>query len=123
RPLLEFGEPRSARSSLKGEVVFPVAGELGPSAPYDHVVFGDATTCGGCHGQEAPEPRIGYARAFVSRALRPAPAERVGLEELGREARECDALAEPERCELLVALFGQGGLVDGECPETFDTFY
>jgi hypothetical protein len=121
--LLEFGEPRSIRSSLKGEIVFPVTGELGPSSPYDHLIAGNLTTCGGCHGQEEPASDITFARAFVSRALRPAPAERVGLEELHREAIDCDALAEPERCAMLVALFGQGGVIDAEFPATLDTFY
>ena len=121
--LLEFGEPRSVRSSLKGEIVFPVTGELEPSAPYDHLIAGNLTTCGGCHGEEEPASDIPFARAFISRALRPVPAERVGLEELHREAVDCDALAEPERCAMLIALFGQGEVIDAEFPATLDTFY
>lgn len=122
--LLEFGEWRSDTSSLKAEIVFPVTSELPPSAPFDHLVVDERlTTCGGCHGQEEPDPSITVASAFVSRALRPVPTERVSLDEVHREARACDALVEPERCAMLVAVFGQGQLLDAEFPAALDTFY
>jgi hypothetical protein len=122
--LLEFGERRSNSTSLKGEIEFPVTAELGPAAPYEHlIVEGRFTTCSGCHDNEEQDLDITFARAFISRALRPAPAERVELEELHREARDCDARAEPERCAMLVAVFGQGNVVDAEFPATLETFY
>jgi hypothetical protein len=122
--LLEFGERRTNSTSLKGEIRFPVTAELEPAAPYDHLIVDDRfTTCSGCHDNEEQDPSITFARAFISRALRPAPAERVGLEELHGEARACDALVEPERCAMLVAVFGQGGVVNAEFPATLDTFY
>jgi hypothetical protein len=122
--LLEFGERRTNSTSLKGEIRFPVTAELEPAAPYDHLIVDDRfTTCSGCHDNEEQDPSIGFARAFISRALRPVPAERVGLEELRAEARDCDALVEPERCAMLVAVFGQGGVVNAEFPATLDTFY
>jgi hypothetical protein len=122
--LLEFGERRTNSTSLKGEIEFPVTTELGPAAPYEHlIVEGRFTTCSGCHDNEEQDLDITFARAFISRALRPAPAERVGLEELHREARDCDARAEPERCAMLVAVFGQGNVVDAEFPATLETFY
>jgi hypothetical protein len=122
--LLEFGERRTNSTSLKGEIRFPVTAALEPAAPYDHLIVDDRfTTCSGCHDNEEQDPSITFARAFISRALRPAPAERVGLEELHGEARACDALVEPERCAMLVAVFGQGGVVNAEFPATLDTFY
>jgi hypothetical protein len=122
--LLEFGERRTNSTSLKGEIPFPVSAELGPSAPYDHLIVEDRfTTCSGCHDNEEQDTGITFARAFISRAIRPAPAERVGLEELHREARDCDARAEPERCAMLVAVFGQGSVMDAEFPATLETFY
>jgi hypothetical protein len=122
--LLEFGERRTSSTSLKGEIRFPVTAQLEPAAPYDHLIVDDRfTTCSGCHDNEEQDASITFARAFISRALRPAPVERVGLEELHGEARDCDALVEPERCAMLVAVFGQGGVVDAEFPATLDTFY
>jgi hypothetical protein len=122
--LLEFGERRTDTTSLKGEISFPVTAALGPAAPYDHlIVQGRFTTCSGCHDNEEQDPGITFARAFISRAIRPAPAERVGLEELHREARECDELAEPERCAMLIAVFGQGNVLNAEFPATLETFY
>jgi hypothetical protein len=123
RELLEFGERRSDSTSLKGEIRFPVSAELGPSAPYDPLIVDGITTCSGCHGDEEQDPGITFAPAFISRAIRPAPEERVGLPELHLEARRCDALAEPERCAMLVAVFGQGNVVDAEFPATLGTFY
>lgn len=123
-PLLEFGERRTDTTSLKGEIRFPVTAVLEAAAPYDHLIVQDRfTTCSGCHDNEERDPGITFARAFISRAIRPAPAERVGLEELHREARECDGLAEPERCAMLVAVFGQGNVLNAEFPATLETFY
>jgi hypothetical protein len=122
--LLEFGERRTNSTSLKGEIPFPVSAGLEPAAPYDHLIVEDRfTTCSGCHDNEEQDPGITFARAFISRAIRPAPSERVGLEELNREARDCDALVEPERCAMLVGVFGQGSVVDAEFPATLETFY
>jgi hypothetical protein len=122
--LLEFGERRSETTSLKGEIVFPVEAELEPSAPYERVlVEGGYTTCSGCHEGEEPDTLTSFTRAFVSRALRPVPSERVSLSELRVEAHACDDDAEPERCATLVALFGQGNVVDAEFPAILPTFY
>ncbi|HTV22553.1 MAG TPA: hypothetical protein VMG12_27885 [Polyangiaceae bacterium] len=123
RHLLEFGEPRTERTSLKGEVVFPVSEQLTPATPFDHLLMNGTTTCSGCHGEEEVDTSITFARAFTSRSLRPVPDERVGLAELYAEARACNAAAEPERCAMLVALFGQGNVVDAEFPARLDTFY
>jgi hypothetical protein len=123
-PLLEFGEERANNTSLKAEIPFPVTAELEPSAPYDHVlVDGIFTTCSGCHGEEEEDPTIPFARAFISRAIRPSPDERVSLEEVLLEERRCDARAEPGRCAMLTAIFGQGDVQDAEFPETLQTFY
>jgi hypothetical protein len=42
---------------------------------------------------------------------------------LHREATACDAVAEPERCAMLAAIFGQGSVIDAEFPATLETFY
>jgi hypothetical protein len=122
--LLEFGERRSDTKSLKGEIAFPVMAELEPAAPFEHLIIDDRfTSCALCHAEEEPDPETSFTRAFLSRALRPVPAERVSLDELRAEAVDCDAVAEPERCAMLVALFGQGNVVDAEFPTDLVTFY
>jgi hypothetical protein len=123
--LLEFGERRSETTSLKAEVAFPVEAALEPAAPYERLLVENKgyTTCSGCHDDEKPDTQTSFTRAFVSLALRPVPGERVRLDELRSEAHACDAGAEPERCAMFVALFGQGNVVDAEFPETLSTFY
>jgi hypothetical protein len=122
--LLEFGEQRSETTSLKAEIAFPVEAELEPAAPYERLLVESSyTTCSVCHEGEEPDTRTSFTRAFVSRALRPVPLERVSLSELRAEARACDASAEPERCAMLLALFGQGNVVDAEFSAALPTFY
>jgi hypothetical protein len=129
RHLLEFGERRSDTTSLKGEIPFPVTAELREEDPFEHLISdlvpSDSvfTTCSACHDGERPDEAITFARAFVSQALRPLPAERVSLNELNAEARTCDFDAEPERCAMLSALFSQGDVVDGEFSSVLATFY
>jgi hypothetical protein len=123
RALLELGERRGDTLSLKGEIEFPVAAELAPSAPYDHALFNDsATACAFCHGEEAPAPDVTFARAFESQAFRPFPTADVGLDELRAEAAACDRAAEPYRCDMLAALFSRDGVAPADFPSTFATY-
>jgi hypothetical protein len=120
RELLELGERRGDTLSLKGEMEFPVAAELAPSAPFDNALFNDSvTTCAFCHGEEAPAPDVTFARAFESQAFRPVPSADVNLDELRTEAAACDRAAEPYRCDMLAALFSREGVARADFPSTF----
>lgn len=122
--LLELGEvqPGGTRA-LKAEIAFPVTVELSREAPFERILFReDLTLCGACHQDEAPAEDVTFTRAFVSRALRPVPRERVSLDALARELDGCAPEREPERCALLDAVFA-GPVVDREFPATMATFY
>jgi hypothetical protein len=46
-----------------------------------------------------------------------------GLDEMLAETRACDGEAEPDRCAMLHAVFGEGDVVDRDFPESIATFY
>ncbi len=121
--VLEFGEKRENLRSLKGELLFPLAAEVPPSAPFERVHFNDTiTTCGLCHSSEVQDPTIGSARAFVSTSYRPLPENRVLADSLLHEQQICDHGAEPYRCQMLDALFAWGTVNDAEFPNAMATF-
>lgn len=122
--LLELGEVRPGGTrALKAEIEFPVTAELSRAAPFERILFlENLTSCGACHQDEELAPDVTFTRAFVSRALRPLPRERVALDSLALELDGCDPGREPERCALLEAVFG-GPVVEREFPATMSTFY
>jgi hypothetical protein len=128
-PLLELGEAREENQSLKAELEFPVEHEVDGAAPYQRVHFDEAiTTCGFCHQGERRAEDVASPLAFISPALRPREYQRVPLAELRAEVASCDtdadAAAEPERCALLRALFGQGPEpLEHDFPTSYRTFF
>ena len=121
--LLEFSYLLNEQRSIKGEVETPVNIPLAPSAPYDRVRFGSGTSCGLCHYGEEPVPSITFAEAFASIPFRPRPDTRVNLDNLAADARACDWLVEPRRCEMLSALFDDGPIGEEAFPTTMPTFF
>lgn len=121
--LLEFGELRGEAQSLKAELKFPIQTELDAASPYERVRFDDSlSTCGFCHQGEARAPEIPSLHAYVSITFQPLARERVSVEELYIEQQLCDALAEPDRCAMLDALFRVRMPVAHEFPATWKTF-
>ena len=121
--LLEMSVVEEDLRSLKGEIPFPIVGELPEDEAFTHVLYREgATTCGFCHAAERPSAELG-APAFVSGVLRPPERERVPLEALRGEHDACDPDAEPDRCAILDGLFGWGEVRDGEFPSHWPTFF
>lgn len=123
QPLLEFGEQRPDFRSLKAEIKFPVVTQLGPSAPFDTLLFNpQITTCGVCHAAEQQEAEISGMRTFVSQSLRPRPADQVSALSLSRELEICDWKLEPQRCAMLDGLMGWGEVTDRSFPPEMAIF-
>jgi hypothetical protein len=121
--VLEFGEQRPDYRSLKGEIEFPLTGDIPQSAPFDRVLFNDQlTTCGLCHAAEQSEPSPFTTHAFVSKSLRPAPRNAVTLQSLQHELSICNRGAEPYRCAMLDSLFSLGPVTDAQFPPEMQTF-
>ncbi|MEM6992955.1 MAG: hypothetical protein AAF721_20735 [Myxococcota bacterium] len=115
--LLEFSEHAGERRSIKGELELPAKGPLPPSAAFDRVRVGEATTCSVCHDGEAPVDAL--AVAYGSETLRPLPEFDVPVANLRSEAQRCQDMsadARPPRCALLGALFGHGDVEPGTLP-------
>jgi len=124
KDLLEFGELLDdGRRSLKAEMQFPTTDQVAPGVPFDRVLYGaGGTVCGVCHREEYLDHMEGTSQVFSSEAFRPEPATRVPLDFLRGQAQSCDWQAQPQRCDLLSAVFGGGDVVDAEFPKTMGTF-
>lgn len=120
---LEFGEERPDYRSLKGQIDFPLTGDLPPGAAFENLQFNDqVTTCALCHGSESLEPSPVSTHAYVSKALRPAPRNAVSLQSLRHELDICNRTAEPYRCAMLDSLFSLGPVTDAQFPPEMQTF-
>lgn len=111
---LELAQAIGERRSIKAELAFPVDAELTPSAPYDQVELGAGTSCGLCHGAEARVPSIDFANAWASDVFQDDPDQALPLSFVRQNAIDCDHEAEPQRCEMLDAIFGHGEVVPGD---------
>ena len=66
------------------------------------------TSCGLCHRGEVEHPTI--AGAFVSVAYQPEVGSVLPVWTLQNERAVCDPAAEPQRCEMLRAIFDYGAV-------------
>jgi hypothetical protein len=122
-PLLEMAEQREANRSIKAELEFPVEDELTAASPFEQVMFNETiTSCAFCHADETLVEGFAFAQVFESISLRPLPIRQVGVEELTRATEACDAIVDPQRCAMLQAIFGQGGVTHRDFPPGFATF-
>lgn len=121
--LLELGEQRPGHRSLKAELAFPIEEQVTASSPYERVRFNDrVTSCAFCHAEEELDPAVLGVPGYVSRSLRPIDRHRVPLATLRDELSRCDADREPERCDMLGALFGWGDTTEWDFPPDMSTF-
>ncbi len=122
--LLEFGALVSPNRSLKGELAFPVEGDVSPQAAYDRILYReDSTSCAFCHGDEQPAPSVPFANAYSSEALRPLREELVSIPSMRDERDACDPALEPSRCAMLDALFARDDLVIFDFPTSMPTLF
>ena len=105
----------------------PLQDAVAPTVPYQRVLYDDpgtiGTQCGICHYQEQAEPSVGIPNVYSSVAFRPRPDGQIKLGPLLFDAQTCNWQAEPNRCEMLNALFGGGPVLDGAFPSTMVTFF
>lgn len=120
--VIEFSVLTPPATTLKGELALPVTAPLAKSAAYDRIRFGTGTTCQFCHANEVRAGDVTWANAFRSDALLPRAATKVDLESLRNEWTNCDAVAEPKRCETLKGLFGYGDVSVKDFPVDYKTF-
>jgi hypothetical protein len=112
RPLLEFGVATSPSRTIKGELEFPMADPLLPSAPFDRIRQEDGTRCAFCHFNETLVAEIDYAEAFTSDIVPIEGYQRVDLDYIKWAQESCDRVAEPDRCDMLDGVFAFGDVVE-----------
>ncbi len=113
RELLEFGVRRSATTSVKAEIHFPVTADVAPEDPYDRLLYGSGTPCGFCHTGERPDEEIAFTQAFVSRIVDPPENTVIDREYLDWVWEDCDLSLEPDRCAMFDSIFAHGEVRDG----------
>jgi hypothetical protein len=109
-PLLEFGYRTAPERAIRAELVFPLWRDVTVQTLVERVELGDNhTRCYACHAAERRTEDSFLGRyAFDSDVIQPSPLSRVDLDALRDESRACDPLREPERCEILSAIFDHG---------------
>jgi hypothetical protein len=122
---LEFGQRgEEAGFSLKGEIHFPVQGQLTPEDAFSRLSpnaatglsLDQATSCGVCHDHERPSVDYPFRGAFISARVKPQSIFGVDVAYIKKETDACDAEAEPVRCAVLHALFDHGSVVQTAFP-------
>jgi hypothetical protein len=111
--VVEFSEARGPGRTVKGELPFPVVGEVPLAAPFDRVLDGSGggTKCAVCHLSEAADNEIDFAEAYVSELLRPSRLHLVEIDAVRSQFEDCDRVAEPARCAVFDAIFAYGEVV------------
>jgi hypothetical protein len=126
--LVEFGYLAAGErlQTIKAELELPLEAPVGPSAPYDRVLLpegGNGTICGLCHFGERKLEDITFANVYASEAFRPRADSYVSIESLQVESQLCDVRAQPQRCEMLAALFDGGLVTESPFPDAMETFF
>lgn len=119
RHLLEFAVDVGDRQSLKAELEFPLEESPTEADPYERVAMpGGGTTCNNCHANERQSDEITFTAAYISDALQPPFGMDASVSFPRQLALTCDPQTDddPERCEMLQALFAHGDIEPREFP-------
>jgi hypothetical protein len=121
---LELADYATPLRSTKAEIEFPVTAPIAPALPYDRILYDQqSTSCSFCHRDEMQAPEITFTKAFASDVLRPRPQDEVSFPYLVNETSTCDRAKEPERCDMLQAVFGHGELTTRQFPAEAHTIF
>jgi hypothetical protein len=120
---VELAEYPAPLRSIKAEMAFPLQAPVPLAEPFDRILSGSGTVCGGCHRSEEPAPELAGVRAFTSGVFKPRPQDVVTVPEMQDQQRSCDAQAEPYRCAMFDAVFQHGPVLQGELPADAPTIY
>jgi hypothetical protein len=120
---LEIGYRTTQTRSIKTELIFPLQREVTFANLFDGVKDGDGrvTRCSACHTSEMQffDTNL-QAEVYESDLYPPFEVYEVDVEAVRAENESCDATAEPERCELLSAIFDHGDVVPAPNGISFD---
>lgn len=112
QPILEFSRVISPGVSVRGELYFPVTGELSDTAAFDNIIDKSsatrATSCRFCHRNEVD---LGDG-SFASEQLRPGPFSQVKKQTMLNVLATCDEANEPFRCRVVQAIYGRAEVND-----------
>lgn len=118
RDYLELSYLTSATTSIKAEIEFPIVEEISKSKPYSNVLFNSGTNCRSCHRAEKQVGLVDAIPIFDSWAYQPEKDTLVDLDQFKKEYNVCNFDKEPERCEIITALFGNGEVQNQSFPKS-----
>lgn len=109
RIALELGYRSAPTRSIKTEILFPIERDVTYGNFFEEVLEGNATRCSACHTGEVQMVSPAFpVDVFESDVIPPYDMFEVDLEALRTERLSCNPAIEPERCEMLSAIFDFG---------------
>jgi hypothetical protein len=112
RIALELGYRTSPTRSIKTEILFPIERDVTYGNFFEEVLEGSATRCSACHTGEVQSVSPAFpVDVFESDVIPPYEMFEVDLDALRTERQSCNPAIEPERCEMLAAIFDHGEVV------------
>lgn len=111
---LEIGYRTTPTRSIKTELIFPLQTQVTFANLFDGVKDGDGrvTRCSACHTSEQQffDTEL-QAEVYESDLYPPFEVYEVDVASVRAENESCDPAVEPERCELLSAIFDHGDVI------------
>ena len=123
--IMEFSEFTSDQTSIKAELLFPIAKNILESTPFDRIDdSGARSACLGCHMNEEKIDSAFSGNIYESTALKPEPETLLSVSEFSSQIYNCDIQETPSRrCHLIYSLFNQGDVEHESFPENTPTFF
>ncbi len=120
---LELSEFTEVTKSFKGEINFPLEGNITIANIFESVNGGATSNCVNCHLNESSDDVTFGTRAYNSFALKPTPVTKIEVIDFQQEAFNCDMANEQSyRCHIIYSIFNHGAVVHQDFPGGTPTF-
>lgn len=120
---MELSEFTEVTKSFKGELNFPIIGNIDISNVFNSVDGGSQSNCVNCHLQEISNDVFFGTRAYNSFALKPTPVTKIDVIDFQQEYLNCNFLNDQSyRCHMIYSIFDHGSVVHQDFPGGTPTF-
>jgi hypothetical protein len=120
---MELSEFTEVTKSYKGELNFPIVGNIDITNVFDSVDGGSQSNCVNCHLQETSDDVNFGTRAYNSFALKPTAVTKIDVIDFQQEYLNCNFLNDQSyRCHIIYSIFSHGSVVHQDFPGGTPTF-